>query len=102
MSNIKQSCTKCNKDFLIIDREQEFLKQKSLPFPTNCPTCRQTRRLQLRGDRQLFKTNCQKCGKEIVVSFNPQKVQQSIYCKEDYGKFFMENDSIIKDPLPDI
>lgn len=102
MANIKQICTKCNKNFLIIDQEQEFLKQKGLSLPTNCPTCRQLRRLLLRGGRQLFKTKCQKCNKEIVVSFDPQKVQQSIYCKEDYEKFFMENDPIIKDPLPDI
>ena len=102
MANIKQTCAKCNKEFLIIDHEQEFLKQKSLPLPTNCPTCRQIRRLSLRGGRQLFKSKCQKCGKEIIVSFDPQKVKQAIYCKEDYEKFFMENDPIIQDPLPDI
>lgn len=102
MANIKKTCAKCNKDFFIIDQEQEFLKQKGLPLPANCPTCRQIRRLSLRGGRQLFKSKCQKCGKEIVVSFDPQKVKQSIYCKEDYEKFFMENDPIIKDPLPDI
>lgn len=102
MAHIKQACTKCNKGFLIIDREQEFLKQKNLSLPTNCPTCRQLRRLHLRGGRQLFKTKCQKCDREIVVSFDPQKVKQAIHCKEDYEKFFMENDPIIKDPLPDI
>lgn len=102
MANIKQACKKCNKDFLIIDLEQEFLKQKGLSLPANCPTCRQIRRLNLRGGRQLFKSKCQKCAKEIVVSFNPQKVKQAIYCKEDYEKFFMENDPIIKDPLPEI
>ncbi len=102
MANIKQACSKCKKDFLIIDQEQEFLTQKGLPLPANCPTCRQIRRLSLRGGRQLFKSKCQKCGKEIVVSFDPKKVQQPIYCKEDYEKFFMENDSIIQDPLPDL
>lgn len=78
------------------------MKQKGLPLPTNCPTCRQIRRLSLRGGRQLFKTRCQQCDKEIVVSFDPQKVKQKIFCKEDYEKFFMENDSIIADPLPEI
>ena len=77
-------------------------KQKNLPLPTNCPTCRQTRRLQLRGGRQLFRAKCQKCSKDIVVSFDPQRVKQAIYCKEDYEKFLMENDPIIKEPLPDI
>lgn len=102
MANITQVCTRCNKQFLVIDQEQAFLQQKGLAFPTQCPSCRQLRRLSLRGGRQLFKTKCQKCGKEIVVSYDPQKVKQAIYCKEDYEKFFLENDPIIKDPLPEI
>ncbi|MDO8582918.1 MAG: zinc-ribbon domain containing protein [bacterium] len=102
MANVKQTCTKCNKEFLIIDSEQEFLQQKNLPLPSNCPTCRQTRRLSLRGGRQLFKTKCQKCDKEIVTSYDPSKVKQVILCKEDYEKYFEENDPIIKDPLPNI
>lgn len=102
MAAINQTCTKCGKQFLIIDQEQQFLKQKELPLPTMCPSCRQLRRLSLRGGRQLFKTKCQKCGKEIVVSYDPQKAKQAIYCKEDYEKYFMENDPIIKEPLPNI
>lgn len=102
MANITQTCTKCGKQFLIIDQEQQFLTQKGLSLPTQCPSCRQLRRLSLRGGRQLFKAKCQKCGKDIVVSYDPQKVKQAIYCKEDYEKFFMENDPIIKDPLPEI
>lgn len=102
MANITQVCTRCNKQFLVIDQEQSFLQQKGLTFPTQCPSCRQLRRLSLRGGRQLFKTKCQKCGKEIAVSYDPQKVQQAIFCKEDYEKFMIEHDPIIKEPLPDI
>lgn len=102
MANITQTCTRCGKQFFVIDQEQNFLKQKGLPLPTMCPSCRQPRRLFLRGGRQLFKTKCQKCSKEIVVSYDPQKVKQAIYCKEDYEKYFMENDPIIKESLPDI
>lgn len=97
-----QTCVRCGKQFLIIDQEQTFLNQKGLAFPTKCPSCRQLRRLALRGGRQLFKTTCQRCQKEIVVSFDPQKVQQAIFCKEDYEKFMLEHDPIIKEPLPDI
>ena len=97
-----QTCNKCGKQFLIIEQEQKFLQQKGLPMPTQCPSCRQLRRLALRGGRRLFKSKCQKCGKEIVVSYDPQKVKQAIYCKEDYEKWSMENDPIIKESLPDI
>lgn len=102
MANITQACTKCGKQFLVIDQEQAFLKQKDLPLPKMCPSDRQLRRLTLRGGRQLFKTKCQKCGKDIVVSFDPEKAKQAIFCKDDYEKWFMENDPIITDPLPEI
>jgi len=102
MAGIAQTCTNCGRQFLIIDQEQQFLNQKGLPFPTQCPNCRQQRRLALRGGRQLFKTTCQKCAKEIVVAYDPQKVKQAIFCREDYEKFLLENDPIIKDPLPNL
>jgi len=102
MANITQTCTRCKKQFLVIDLEQKLLNSKGLPLPTQCPSCRQLRRLSLRGGRQLFRSKCQKCSKDIIVSFDPQSVKQAIYCKEDYAKFFEENEPIIKDPLPEI
>jgi CxxC-x17-CxxC domain-containing protein len=102
MASITETCAKCGKQFLIIDQEQAFLQQKNLPLPKICPTDRQLRRLRLRGGRQLFKTKCQKCDKDIVVSYEPAKQEQPIYCKEDYEKFFMENDPLVTDPLPNI
>lgn len=102
MANITRTCQKCGNQFLIIDMEQKFLQEKQLPFPTQCPTCRQLRRLTLRGGRTLYKTTCQKCGKQIVVSYDPQAVQNPIYCKEDYDKYFEENDPIINEPLPEL
>ena len=100
MANVTVTCSKCNKQFLIVEQEQKFLQARDFPFPTQCPQCRQQRRLVLRGGRQLYKTKCQKCSKDIVVSYDPQQTKQTIYCREDYQKFFEENDPIIKDPLP--
>ncbi len=102
MASVTQTCTHCGKQFLVIEEEQAFLKQKGFPLPAMCPACRQQRRLALRGGRKLYKTTCQKCNKEIVVSFDPERAQQAIYCKEDYDKFVMENDPIIDEPLPNI
>jgi len=101
MSNLTQTCSKCNKQFLVLEQEQKFLQDKGLPLPTMCPSDRQLRRLQLRGGRELYKTKCQKCGKDIVVSYDPQTVKNAIYCKEDYEKYFQENDPIINEPLPE-
>ncbi len=101
MQNITATCTKCGKQFLILGREQKFLQEKGLPLPTECPSCRQMRRLSLRGQRALFKTNCQKCGKEIIVAYDPKTVKNPIFCREDYEKYFQENDPIIHEPLPE-
>ena len=101
MTNLTQTCTKCDKKFLIIDKEQQFLNEKNLPLPTHCPSCRQTRRLKLRGERALYKAKCSKCDKEIIVSYDPKTVQNQILCTQDYEKYFLENDPIITDPLPD-
>lgn len=101
MANIVQTCGQCNRQFLVIDQEQKFLQEKMLPLPSNCPACRQDRRLQLRGNRKLYKSTCQKCGKEIVVSFDPQNVQQQILCRRDYDQYWMDTEPIIDDPLPE-
>lgn len=103
MSSITKSCSKCQRQFLVIDQEQKFLEDKNLPLPNNCPSCRQTRRLMLRGgERALYKTSCQKCGKEIIVSYDPKNVKNTILCKKDYDQFFAESTLIIKDPLPEL
>jgi len=101
MSNITQVCTKCHRQFIVIDQEGKFLKDKGLPLPVMCPSDRQLRRLELRGSRTLFKAKCQKCGKDIVVSYDPQTAKNTVYCKEDYERYFQENDPIITKPLPE-
>lgn len=102
MASITQTCTNCGRQFLIIDPEQKFLSEKGLPNPSMCFSCRQARRMALRSEQNLYKTTCQKCGKQIIVAFDPQKTQNKIYCKEDFDKYFMENDPIINEPLPEV
>ena len=95
------TCAKCQKQFRVIEEEERFLKDKSLPLPTSCPSCRQRRRLMLRGnERALYKTKCQKCQKDIVVSYDPEKVKNEILCKIDYDKWINEHDTTISEPLP--
>lgn len=102
MANITAICAKCGNQFLIIEMEQKFLAEKGLSHPTQCPSCRQMRRLLLRGGRQLYKTKCQQCGKDIVVSYDPATTKNKILCKEDYDAYFNQNDPIITDPLPQL
>lgn len=101
MATITQTCKTCGKQFLIIEQEQKFLQEKGLTLPIICPSCRQTRRLKLRGERALYRTKCATCGKEIIVSYDPVKVTNQILCTKDYEQYFLENDPIISDPLPE-
>lgn len=92
MADIVQTCSQCNKKFLILDKEQEFLKKKDLPFPSLCPTDRQARRMKDRGERVLYRTNCQQCKGNVIVSFDPAKAKSKILCQKCYLAYFEKND----------
>ncbi len=94
MADRTATCTTCGKKFLIIDQEQEFLKKKGLPLPTLCPSDRQLRRLEGRGQRSLFRTTCQECGSSMVTSYDPTNVTSKILCKACYLAYFEKNDPI--------
>jgi hypothetical protein len=101
MAAITQTCVKCSKQFVVIDPEQSFLKEKGIPLPNKCPECRYQARSFLRGSqRRLFRTNCQRCGKETIISYDPASAKNEILCKEDYNKWLEENETVITDPLP--
>jgi CxxC-x17-CxxC domain-containing protein len=97
MEDIKKTCSRCGKDFLVIKQEQEFLTKMGLPFPNKCPSCRQMERLKARGERQLYRTTCQKCGKNIIVTYNPTSVKSQILCKTCYLAYF-EKEAVILPP----
>ena len=94
MADITQTCTQCGKKFLIVDQEQEFLKKKKLPFPTVCPSDRQAKRLEHRGERALYKSTCQECGERVIVSYDPAKAESKILCKKCYLDYFEKHDVI--------
>jgi hypothetical protein len=85
MKDEKQTCKKCSKDFLVIVQEQKFYKKKDLPWPGNCPECRQKRRLSLRNERKLYKRTCDKCQKDIISTY-PADSKYIVYCQECFWK----------------
>ena len=85
MPNLTQTCPKCSKQFLVIEQEQKFLNDKNLPLPVHCPSCRQQRRLMLRGnDRTLYKAKCSKCGKGIIegMMVEPKTITFTFFVKK--------------------
>ncbi|MFH0773739.1 MAG: zinc-ribbon domain containing protein [bacterium] len=95
MENIKQSCKTCGKEFWIIKQEQEFLQKMSLPLPTNCPGCRELRRIKERGERNLYRTTCNTCKKSIIVAYDPKTETRQILCKTCYLEWFEKNPVLI-------
>lgn len=92
MSDITQVCKTCGKKFLVIEKEQKFLKKKGLPFPDICPTDRQALRVKNRGERTLYKTTCQQCGASVITSYDPKSVTNKILCRKCYGEYFEKNE----------
>ena len=91
---IQAKCEKCGKDFLIINKEVEFYKEKDFPLPKLCPEHRLERRISLRNKKELLGYNCDSCGKDIIIAFDPVEGQQ-VYCKECYQKYMQEHDCIL-------
>lgn len=92
--SLKRKCSNCKEDFLIIEQEEAFYREKDFPLPTECPKCRFKRRMLTRHEREFYAYNCDKCKKDILVAFKPPKGQQ-IYCKECFQKYMQENDCIL-------
>lgn len=92
MTDITQTCIKCGKKFLVISLEQEFLKKRNLPLPTICPSDRQLRRLEGRGERTLYRTTCQNCSANMVTTYDPKTVTSKILCQKCYREYYDKTD----------
>ncbi|PID34831.1 MAG: hypothetical protein CR971_01235, partial [candidate division SR1 bacterium] len=77
-----KNCTVCATEFTITDKDLEFYKKVSpsfngekieIPTPTQCPKCRERRRLSFRNERKLYKRKCDFSGKEIISIYSPDK-----------------------------
>ncbi|MBI3626789.1 zinc-ribbon domain containing protein [Candidatus Uhrbacteria bacterium] len=91
----KLTCEKCSKPFLVIDQEEKFLKEHNWPLPTECPDCRQARRMAMRNPRKLYKTKCDKCDKDIIVTFE-RKPGEVVYCKEHYLEWYESSNHLVE------
>ncbi len=95
MTDVKRRCQKCDKEFLVIQQEQEFLAKKGLPLPVICPTDRQARRLASRGERKLYRTTCQQCRANMITTYDPQKVTSKILCYKCLVDYFDKTDLLV-------
>lgn len=92
MPDIIARCSVCEQDFAIIPLEQDILKKLNLPHPQACHFCRKKRRHKTRMRGRFYTTTCQKCGKDIHVTVDPES-NLMIYCKECYMTFKASGES---------
>ncbi len=79
-------CRDCGADFVWTAQEQEFYQSKGFENPpTRCPSCRQAKKQQSGGERQMYTIKCGSCGKEDQVPFEPRG-DRPVYCRECFSK----------------
>lgn len=87
MPDQELTCRDCGKTFTFTEGEQEFYASKDLSEPQRCKECRQARKAERFGDRQMHDAVCAKCGADCQVPFKPRPVEEGgkpVLCKECY------------------
>ena len=81
MNSENKICQNCKQNFTIEPEDFEFYEKMHVPPPTFCPECRLQRRLAFRNERNLYKRNCNLCGKEII-SMHQKSAPFPVYCQD--------------------
>src|ERR1044072_2312694 len=76
-----RTCQNCKQSFTIDAEDFDFYKKFGVPPPAMCPQCRAQRRLAFRNERAFYKRKCDKCGKDVVSMYSPNK-PFTVWCYE--------------------
>ncbi len=83
-----KSCRHCLNAFEITDQDLKSYEHLSptiagtkqfITPPTLCPPCRKQRRMTFRNERKLYHRKCNRCQKEIISIYAPEK-NYVVYC----------------------
>lgn len=91
-------CSSCGSTFTFTAEEQEFFATKGYTNePKRCPSCREARRSERRGDeggyrprREMYPAVCAECGRDTEVPFEPRQ-GRPVYCRDCYNKVRLSN-----------
>ena len=79
-------CKECGKEFVFTAGEQEFYAEKGFENePQRCKDCRDARKKNLRGPREMFDAVCASCGAECKVPFQPRE-DRPVYCSDCFAR----------------
>ena len=74
-----KECVACKTAFTIEPEDLVFYGKFDVPSPKLCPPCRAQRRLAFKNERSYYKRKCDKCGKEVISMYSPNK-PYVVYC----------------------
>ena len=75
-----KNCQNCKKNFNIDPEDFSFYEKMKVPAPTWCPECRMIRRFSFTNIWNLYKRNCDKCGKSTISIYSADK-KMTVYCQ---------------------
>jgi CxxC-x17-CxxC domain-containing protein len=79
------TCKECGASFPFTAREQEFYASKGFENdPARCPDCRQVRKRERRGPREMHEVVCAACGVTTEVPFKPTG-EKPVYCRDCFA-----------------
>lgn len=78
------NCQDCGSEFTFTAGEQDFYNQKGFTNePKRCPSCRNAKKNQRFGAKEMHTVTCEACNKETQVPFKPTG-NKPVYCRECY------------------
>jgi len=73
MHTQNKNCEKCGNNFEIEANDFSFYEKMGVLPPKLCPECRAQLRLSFRNERCFYKRPCDKCKKDVISTFSPNK-----------------------------
>lgn len=80
MSETKK-CVQCSAEFTVEPDDFAFYKKIDVPAPKMCSMCRAQRRLAFRNERSFYKRPCDKCKKDVISIYSPNK-PYTVWCHD--------------------
>ncbi len=79
-------CKDCGQEFLFTTGEQEFYAERGFDNePQRCKSCRDARKANSRGSREMHDASCAQCGGTARVPFKPRE-DRPVYCSDCFVK----------------
>jgi len=77
----RKDCAQCKSGFSVGAEDVALYKKFGVCVPKLCPRCRAQRRLSFRNERSFYKRLCDKCKKDVVSMYSPNK-PYTVWCHD--------------------